>query len=717
MAHFVIFSFSLLFPLGLGNPFPQTPNPASTSRPLTWVVIGDSWASGVAYNTSNVYGRFDLESCYRIKEAWGVQMAEDTSWQKEAGSNFNFAACGGTLMSDIQRQFTKRAGLPDIVWGMFGGNDAFFGAIVRACIYQPKLHSDWGPPWDKDPNGVGHCKKNLANAAVYINGDNNNNNGKGLRMELVRTLDELFLAAAEKQIAELDVYISAYVHFFNVDTDDCDTMTFAHDQFSQGFPSVVKGLRKEMNDKVSQFNTVQGEVIKAYQAKLPQPGKRYRLRHVEPSPLFNKHRFCEAGQTIDDQFYSPDVWMWNLQYWDTKSKSDRKWKTTTTKDGIKIMTNPDGAEGAGFPTANDVSIPPILAIQVGPDEDQPANNPLTQQYGFGFTARPFHPKYQGHTALKDFFIKRMREDNIPGVKPAGPLSPNPGPASSSTRAPTPSGTPAPPPPPSPPGSIGGDKNECRGLGKEGNRGKYVERNAMRDAIEGMNKNGRMQIGFCQTADESNAQGGVLEQVYFPNTPNAVKLRVSVGGGGGLSVVSQQDCVNKLLRVVVDGCDGDNKANVENAKGGGKLTTVAGAAKFPVVYEMEPLTTRQPFNMPNKDGSGCEAAAPLVIPIGKVSPTSMYTMWGKGWATSDLGEELKLKLGGCGLNAQAWQFKYELGDKGREVSFSPFNSQAKGSAANNSTSGRQSFQPRPLIGTVLRKRGGRQGLRLGLIVFS
>ncbi|KAF4628356.1 hypothetical protein G7Y89_g9797 [Cudoniella acicularis] len=102
---------------------------------LEWAMIRDSWTSGVAYNLSNVYQPTDSETCYRSKEAWGVQMAEGNSWSPDPQA-FQFAACGGTLMGDLERQMKEKAGKPDIIWGMFGGN-ALFGAIARACIYQP----------------------------------------------------------------------------------------------------------------------------------------------------------------------------------------------------------------------------------------------------------------------------------------------------------------------------------------------------------------------------------------------------------------------------------------------------------------------------------------------------------------------------------------------------------------------------------------------------
>ncbi len=35
--------------------------------------------------------------------------------------------------------------------------------------------------------------------------------------------------------------------------------------------------------------------------------------------------------------------------------------------------------------------------------------------GGGYSLRPFHPKYGGHTSIKDALIARMKTDKVPGV--------------------------------------------------------------------------------------------------------------------------------------------------------------------------------------------------------------------------------------------------------------------------------------------------------------
>jgi hypothetical protein len=372
-------------------------------------VIGDSWASGVAYNLSNVYKATDNETCYRSKEAWGAQMENDNSWSLSPQA-FQFAACGGTLMDDLERQMKERAGQPDIVWGMFGGNNAFFGAIARACIYQPislEHPFGWGPPWDEDSDGTGLCKKNIQQAENFLNDPN------GIRKEFARALNDIITVAQDTQALNqpFDLYVSSYVRFFDNTTDACDQWSFAHDRLSTGKPKLVKELRRIINDKVQQLNDIQADVVKNYEIPPRTPfNPNFRVHNSQPDSIFNGHRFCKPNHTFEDQYYNQDVWLWNLQYYDEKTGEEQG--VTTTNNGVEFMAPPASLDVThGFQTVLGADTNPIASIPQGNDAN-------TQQYGFGWTARPFHPKFGGHTALKDFFIQQMRNDQIPGVKPA-----------------------------------------------------------------------------------------------------------------------------------------------------------------------------------------------------------------------------------------------------------------------------------------------------------
>lgn len=524
-----------------------------------WSVIGDSWASGVAYNASNVWGPKDREACYRSKESWGAQMSNDNSWRSAELQNFNFAACGGTLMNDLKRQMTERAGLPTVVWGMFGGNDAFFGAIARACIYQPPSTDHpfgWGKPWDEDPDGMGVCKQNLKLADDYLN------DPASFRKALTGALNDIFEIAQDEKHKKphFDLYLSSYVRFFDDTTDACDKWSFAHDKISVGHPKLVKGLRKEINDMVQKANNIQADVIKNYQIPAPKLAN-YNVRNFQPDNLFAGHRFCEPNRTLEDQFYHKNLWLWNLQYNDEQKGEQAG--VVMTDNGVSFMGSPAGVDVTkGFTT--------VLGIDNNPRSPIPdGSDPNTQQYGFGWTARPFHPKFDGNTALANSFIQKMRDDKIDGVKTVD-TPPNPTPSSP---------------------SVHQKRKECYGLEKN----KYISRDGAKDIIE--NK-------FCPEA----IKAGPIERKYNDGTPEEVTIRLQ---GPGSFKPSIEDCKNYLLGILIDGCDVAN--HPENYKGGGKQTI------DDVVYEIQPSSLRQPAEK-GKQG-GCDSTYKLVF--------NEYTIWGHG----------------------------------------------------------------------------------------
>jgi hypothetical protein len=341
----------------------------------------------VAYSASTVYKYTDFEYCYRTTEAWGAQMEADTTWTIEP-QTFHFAGCGGTLINDIPRQM-GRTGNSQLIIGTLGGNNAIFGDIARACIYQPRP-GPWGPPYDEDPNGEGECKKNLAISRNYITRPIG-----GLRDDFKAAIDNIFdFKQTKGQIrSRFDLYVSSYVQFFDATTDPCSDWTFAR-WFSVASPKLVKPLRAEMNELVEMFNNVQSEVISNY--RRPE-GYNYYAHYIPVSDEFENHRFCEANHNEEDQWTSSDVWIWNLQWNDGDTGGPNK---------------PPTAPGGDFPvmsldTVNRTALDNLVFN--GSDVNAQV------QSGFGWTARPFHPKPRGHEQMKNFFIQRLKDDEVPGV--------------------------------------------------------------------------------------------------------------------------------------------------------------------------------------------------------------------------------------------------------------------------------------------------------------
>jgi hypothetical protein len=371
-----------------------TPSAISTNE-FEWGAIGDSWTSGVAYSAGTVYKYTDFEFCYRTTEAWGAQMEADKSWTKEP-QKFHFAGCGGTLLDDIPRQIEK-TGNSQLMIGTLGGNNAFFGDIARACIYQP-APGPWGKPYDEDPKGEGECKKALAKSKAFIN-----NPKDGLRDEFRKAIEKVitFKQKPQQLLPRFDLYVSSYVQFFDATTDPCDEWSFGR-WFSTAYPKLVKPLRKDMNDMVAAFNKIQGEVIDAYQKKLT--SHNYHVHQIPVSDEFKGHRFCEAGHSEADQWTSADVWIWNLQ-WNNGDTGGTKQPAGAPKGPLPVMSLDTNKRNA----------------QDNELFQGPEGNVTALQSGFGWTARPFHPKPKGHVSMKNFFIERFKKDGIPGVGDVGGL--------------------------------------------------------------------------------------------------------------------------------------------------------------------------------------------------------------------------------------------------------------------------------------------------------
>lgn len=321
-------------------------------------------------------------------------MEATTGWT-DGSQKFHFAGCGGTLMNDIKRQMGK-TGNSQLVIGTLGGNNGFFGDIARACIYQPDP-GPWGPTYDEDPNGEGQCKKNLAKSRAYIQQAQG-----GLRDQFKSTLDDIF---AFKQtngqlVPRFDIYVSSYVQFFDATTDPCDEWSFGR-WFSVAYPKLVKPLRAEMNELVQMFNDVQADVIKNYPKNLAYD---YNVHYIPISDEFQGHRFCEANHSENDQWTSSDVWIWNLQWNDGDTGG---------------KTQPPGAPNGPLPVMSlDTQNRTSLDNQLFTGSDVKA-----LQSGFGWTARPFHPKPLGYQHMSDYFIQKFKDDKIPGIAGANAASP------------------------------------------------------------------------------------------------------------------------------------------------------------------------------------------------------------------------------------------------------------------------------------------------------
>ncbi|KAI9767435.1 MAG: hypothetical protein M1840_005664 [Geoglossum simile] len=347
---------------------------------LEWAVIGDSWASGVAYAASNRWDS-NLDGCFRTTEAWGAQMSTDLEWAPK--QNFHFAACAGAKFDNLKTGQMPNTGSPQLVITTIGGNNAFFGTTVDNCIYQAIPTNFYGNPYDQDSDGTGECWKSLVAISTYIA-----NQESGLSFDLKRTLDDLFATDQAKSHTDFYLYISSYAHFFNADSDPCDNWTFSP-WWRYWKPKLVKSLRKEFNDRTDGFHNVYKTVIDSY---VPPTGNH--LGFIDVTHGFEGHHFCEPEHSLEGQWSSGDVWIWNLGL-SNNDGSIVVGKIATDVNGTQYMDQAEGDNETFYKEVNPFG----------------SSGPISS----GWAGRPFHPKVLGHGAMKKIMIAALRNDHVPGV--------------------------------------------------------------------------------------------------------------------------------------------------------------------------------------------------------------------------------------------------------------------------------------------------------------
>jgi hypothetical protein len=67
---------------------------------------------------------------------------------------------------------------------------------------------------------------------------------------------------------------------------------------------VSNRLQTDFNDAIQAVNNILEKVANDVND--------HRVKYIDISPAFNNHRFCEDHHNIADQWYKPDVWLWNL---------------------------------------------------------------------------------------------------------------------------------------------------------------------------------------------------------------------------------------------------------------------------------------------------------------------------------------------------------------------------------------------------------------------
>lgn len=388
-------SFLLLSALSFTFAAPGSKHESLFAREDTFLMasVGDSWAAGAAVTGGQMYD--DNGKCLRNKVAWEAQMAGDNTWT-DSPIDFKFLACSGAQLQAAaagdpdngqpEPQLSS-AGSPHLLTMELGGNNCHFSDIARACLYVGGLNGKEYP----DPDSS--CTQTINQWQAYITGDSPDE-GKSLYADHHKALQAILDWDTIHGRDDFYLYVVGYAEFFNTSPDSnwCDKETFGMVRH----PRLTNELRSKINELVRGVNDVIDQSIKDVNND--------HIKFLNPSPLYEGHRFCEPGHTLSNQYFLNDVWFWNL----SPPEDDPDYFNIFILP-LQIIHQEMWIQNQTFPNGTQATQEQIEAMVGG-------SNPYS-------SGRTFHPKDGGHTAIKDGMIALLRENKVPGVKQAAPTTP------------------------------------------------------------------------------------------------------------------------------------------------------------------------------------------------------------------------------------------------------------------------------------------------------
>ncbi|KAN0096837.1 SGNH hydrolase-type esterase domain containing protein [Hyaloscypha variabilis] len=333
--------------------------------------IGDSWAAGQATIPRDAYGGpGKWTKCFQHARSWEALMAGDNSWTNDPIA-FKFAACSGSHLVDAVhgKNQISQVGRPDLLTMQMGGNDAGFGKILIACIYIGDVTGS-----QKDyPNPDGTCFKTITEWEAYIDAPPSAGAGKSFYFDHHLTLQDILGTDLIKNRDDFYLAVVGYGEFFNTkspDSDWCNDQSFG----TLKAPKLSNVLRTKVNALAVKLNAVIAQSTSDL--------KNDHVKFYDPSSLFENHRFCEPGHTLNNQYFLKDVWFWNM----SPPEDDPNYAAFSATDAHETAW----AQNYIFINGTKASQAQLLGLI-----DPTGGNPYDSWSG-----RSFHPKDGGHFASK-----------------------------------------------------------------------------------------------------------------------------------------------------------------------------------------------------------------------------------------------------------------------------------------------------------------------------
>ncbi|KAK7947992.1 esterase family protein [Apiospora aurea] len=273
--------------------------------PFEWTALGDSYSSGVGADTytSNSY------RCLRYDHAYPVLMNSDGRLPK-GYHQFNNVVCSGASSKEIEDyqlydentfaepsfQYGKRPkfGSPTMATLSIGGNDIDFAGIIFNCILETHI---WGGP---PPRSCEEQKE--ITWRLLLNPD--------LADNISRTIKKVVDKGRQGPIGDkFRLYVTGFPQFFNDDTTECDSVTFARtaNPIPDGMDHVklTREVRKDYNNMSVKLNQEIEKAVKMHE--------RDGVRWIPIDPVMKGHRYCEPGVKEPDQ-HNDKLWLFHYPY-------------------------------------------------------------------------------------------------------------------------------------------------------------------------------------------------------------------------------------------------------------------------------------------------------------------------------------------------------------------------------------------------------------------
>ncbi|KAI9665394.1 MAG: hypothetical protein M1831_001832 [Alyxoria varia] len=313
-----------------------------------------------------------VTGCHRSTEAYSAQLLADKSWHA-GNQNGVFNGCSGFILGSLLNSNTSEGekpwyqleNNPSVVFMQAGGCDSFLPNLLRSCIYH-------------EVPGVSEASPN--DCAAAINRSTNYLKGTDVERSLTAAHDRIFNSSQARYLVDqgqtLHLYSIGYANLFNDETSWCDSISFApHDKH----PLLKRQRRRSVNDVTSLRNEKLRSAVENY--KPPYPNQR--IGFIDINNDFESHRFCEDDHRsggVQGQHLNDDIWFYNFD------------------PSQEHCASPNEQASSGH---------------VGPSDTVPSDgNSDPSRQGCG---RAFHPTFEGHHAIKNAIIRRLRADAVPGI--------------------------------------------------------------------------------------------------------------------------------------------------------------------------------------------------------------------------------------------------------------------------------------------------------------